>query len=87
MEPTPPQSSARVSADVLDEHGTESDPMTGLDWTLAIIGGVGLLWLLMFATSGITRAMRNRRSRRKIFLWCIAVEAVIIAIIIYLIVR
>lgn len=70
--------------DLHDEHGQAADPMTGLDWTLAIVGGVALLTLLMFATSGMTRAFRQREPRRRILWGCVLAEVILVALILAL---
>lgn len=61
---------------------TDPDDIDGVDILLGVLTLVPLLFVLMFATSGMADRLRNRSARRTLGIWLLAAEAITVAILV-----
>ena len=61
---------------------SEPDDIDGVDILLGVLTLLPLLFILMFATSGMADRLRNRRARRKLGMWLLASEVIAVAILV-----
>ena len=64
------------------QASSEPDDIDGVDILLGVLTLLPLLFILMFATSGMADRLRNRSARRKLGMWLLACEVVGVAILV-----